>query len=350
MAHATLNLNQTVLRVAVNRVYPYCDFETLPNGQVTIKPAVEINYLILLMWKLNFQVELIEMGRAFGLKGSNGSWNGVIGLLNRSQAHFGMCSLSNSYERGKAADFSHYTMIEDMTLFTYAPRPIRHVWIMVTPFTPIGWFLIGLSILGLSVLHYHYTGGLTSLGRIVFEHYAIAIRQTFSLYSRVCGTRTRMLYFVWMVSGLILSTCYTGVFYSLLTVAEYEPTLDTSQQLIKAINTDKVTMRVVHKNFLDLLEKNKKENSLLFYEIFQHLRRNKLKHLGNEAAVLREVFDRKIKRRPVYFASRIYIDQLRIILKGHHELFVGSEYFHFTYVAIAFSKTYSSLLPHFNRV
>ena len=70
---------------------------------------------------------------------------------------------------------------------------------------------------------------------------------------------------------LILSNAYSGVFYSILTIPEYDPPVDTLGDLMKLVKSDKVTIissANVHHDFEHAGPDNE-----VYYKIGQHLRR-----------------------------------------------------------------------------
>lgn len=334
----TLDLNQTLLRVAVNRFVPYCDFEIDHNNQSIIKPSIEMEYLRVLAEQFNFRFQLIDMGLDFGSKYQN-KWNGVVGIVNKSMADFGMCGLSKTLDRLDLVQFSHYTQNEDLRLLTFAPRPVELPWIVFVPFTTLVWVLISLSILVLSILNYwvNRNSKTNSLIKIILENFAITLRQSLALNFN--HKSSRIFFGFWMVFSVILSTGYIGVFHSILTLVEYEESIDSIEQLIKALKFDRIELQLLNNSYyVHRICEATAESSELFNEMKNHLHRNNIKYFSKKASIVESIFRWKKDKPPVFFVTKLYYQPLKMIMEGYRELFLTQDQYMSTQMALAFPR------------
>lgn len=331
------NLNQTVLRVAVNNVFPFCCYKTLAADEIQIEPSIEFNYLKLLSQKFNFQTKFVDMKQRYGIK-TNGTWDGVVNVVNRSLVDLGMCDLSVTWERTEAVDFSHTTIVEDMSILFFAPQPKHYPWIVFVPFTLFVWICICVSILILSSIHsYNRLNKFITLVDIILKHFAIILRQPINC---TCGySKTSIILFIlWMFLGLIFSTCYVSVFFSTLTIIEHDQ-LNSIEDLLDAIINDRMIVRFLDKtHFAELIQKSKKNESILFYEIKKNLQRNKYTNLKTMGQRMFELLRWKSKIKPAFFSSKYILQALITITKGHRKLSILDQSLMFSNLAFALPK------------
>jgi len=84
---------------------------------------------------------------------------------------------------------------------------------------------------------------------------------------------TRLIYAVWMLSVLILANCYTTLLYSMLTIPEYAPSIDTLEDLETAAKTDShYILTWSGSSYLSQLIYAEPENHF-YYTVGQHINR-----------------------------------------------------------------------------
>ncbi|GFU98779.1 lig_chan-Glu_bd domain-containing protein [Trichonephila clavipes] len=88
-----------------------------PNriGDKIVADGYEGSLLNCLAEKLNFEYEIIlPSGGGWGSQYENGTWDGIIGLIQSGKADFGMPALGMTEERSKVLDYSlQYSILED---------------------------------------------------------------------------------------------------------------------------------------------------------------------------------------------------------------------------------------------
>ena len=83
----------------------------------------------------------------------------------------------------------------------------------------------------------------------------------------------RLLNAAWMLSVLILANSYGGRFYSILTLPEFEPPIDTLTDIERIAQNDQGSLQTFHdSSYLQMFLTAKPEDSIL-YTIGQHMNR-----------------------------------------------------------------------------
>lgn len=297
------------------------------------------------MQQFNFKVQLIDMAQNWGIK-VNGTWNGVIGMVNSSKADLGMCQLGPIYPRHQVVQFSEHTIVDSLTTWSCAPKPKQYPFMMSLPFTPSVWAFIWFTILILSI--FQYFNSQDTLFLALFKHYTVFVRQTISFTSNV--PTSRILYCLWLFLSMVLSTCYLGVFHSILTLIEYEDPLDTPEAIEDALVNDRVIL-VTRKNFSysNMMRYATPNDSSFFYTLRQHHDRHNQTFYPDPVAVRAAIFHWKNKKSFLIIGLILYLNHINAFFKGHQNFFVSQYNYLSAPCAIAFPHNSSLLLP-FNSV
>lgn len=153
----------------------------------------------------------------------------------------------------------------------------------------------------------------------------------------------QILYSVWLFSALILSTAYGAYFYSLITVPEFEPAIDTTEDLLEAISDDSRTILSYTKAiYLHKFYSATPESNNLYYQIGRHLNRTKQLYSTLENLIPRI----EAHPRAILFGTRLYMATQRY-LKASLPLHIASAIMEPDFVAILLPKK-SPLREPFN--
>ena len=94
---------------------------------------------------MNFTYQVItppEGERYFGTKQSrDGSFNGVLGMLQRGEAQLSGAILVVNEERMEAVNFSLPVSLEPYTLMFQRPQELSRALLFIDPFTPVVWLM-----------------------------------------------------------------------------------------------------------------------------------------------------------------------------------------------------------------
>ncbi|XP_064096554.1 ionotropic receptor 25a-like [Macrobrachium nipponense] len=115
-----MNQTSSCMKMVIGFWEPYLlILDTNPPYKVE---GVAKDIIGIIMEKLNLCYELVKPDEEdFGFQLPNGTWNGALGFLNRSEADMSMAVFMMSASRGKAVDFSEPVYMEEQTLGF--PRP-----------------------------------------------------------------------------------------------------------------------------------------------------------------------------------------------------------------------------------
>ncbi|GFT65284.1 lig_chan-Glu_bd domain-containing protein, partial [Nephila pilipes] len=95
--------------------------------------------------KLNSEIEILSPTRGvYGSRYNNGTWDGIIGMVQRGDADMGVMALSISEERWNAVDFSLPYGVLEKGFATKEPGEMPKVSAFTYPFTVNTWILYAL--------------------------------------------------------------------------------------------------------------------------------------------------------------------------------------------------------------
>ncbi|XP_069991725.1 probable glutamate receptor [Penaeus vannamei] len=89
----------------------------------------------------NFRYAIME-GSGFGNVGANGSYDGVVGHIERKEGDLGLASLSITHHRLLAIDYTTWTLFDPMIFLTRAPSIINDPLILFKLYTWQSWVII----------------------------------------------------------------------------------------------------------------------------------------------------------------------------------------------------------------
>ncbi|GFS39626.1 lig_chan-Glu_bd domain-containing protein [Nephila pilipes] len=204
----------------------------------TVLGGVEGDMLQCLADKLNFAIELFLSPNAqFGSRHSNGTWDGVIGLVQSGQADIGLQSLSISEERMKAVNFSIPYYVLQKAFIAKEPGLMPKITAFTYPFNRNAWILYVLMILAATVLFQRVIfRNTTLLGSFLWVLGSIASQPMGNI--RDTPWRRVLLGF-WLTIAVAMPFLYKTNFLSFLTMPEKEIVPRTFEELSRAVLSGK---------------------------------------------------------------------------------------------------------------
>ncbi|KAK7027387.1 hypothetical protein SK128_013601, partial [Halocaridina rubra] len=182
-------------------------------------------------------------GEMWGLPDVNGSWNGLMGSLQRGEADVGLANLfiTNVNNRTAAVDFSAPFDTEVSCFLTRLPKPLPQWERILYPFDFTIWliFLIGLLLSG-PFLTFLARGGFRCDKKENLQDFTYSSLYTFAIHFRVSqsyqptqrGTNI-LVTFLW-IYAFIITIAYSSNLTAFLTVTRRPPTIDTIQDLYES--------------------------------------------------------------------------------------------------------------------
>ncbi|GFR02676.1 lig_chan-Glu_bd domain-containing protein [Trichonephila clavata] len=220
------------IRVAALNIPSIFKLNTI--GDKTVAEGYEGLLLNCLAEKLNFEYEVIlppEGG--WGSRSENGTWDGIIGLIQNGKADFGMPALGMTEERSKYLDYSlTYTILEKIFV-TKEAGEMPKIAAFTYPFTQNVWILYVWMMLTASVL----------FQRIIFRNVTL-LRSFISVLGSIVSQSMenvretpwrRVLLGLWLSIATVMPFLYNTSFLSFLTMPEKIPIPRTFEELSKEI-------------------------------------------------------------------------------------------------------------------
>ncbi|XP_042859205.1 probable glutamate receptor [Penaeus japonicus] len=175
----------------------------------------------------------------FGSKMPNGSWSGVIGLVNRGEADMGYGPLLMSLQRSEGVDFGDSLMFFNFKVMSGRGSPEMNPWGFLYPLTPVVWlgfFAAMVCIWLASVLlidHALKARWFDGVVRHFFTHLRILLRQ--DLPKRLSHGREMLLVGSWLMVTMIVTLGYSSTLVSLLAARNIPQPI---QSLADLVNSD----------------------------------------------------------------------------------------------------------------
>lgn len=156
----------------------------------------------------------------------------------------------------------------------------------------------------------------------------------------------RILIATWMLASLILANVYSSIVYSILTIPEYNPAIDTVQDLVRAATYDTHYVTLKDMTFSHAMTMSAKPSDhSIFYILKQHIIRTNGKFMHDI-----KWFIRLLEGNPKLVIIGLKISSVsRRYLWASKDLHVSSEALATVYLSWALRKR-SPLLQPFNRV
>jgi len=114
-----------------------------------------------------------------------------------------------------------------------------------------------------------------------------------------------MIYGVWLFATLILSTAYSSIFYSILTIPIYDKPIDTIDDLVRVAKSDSHYLLLKGNSFYYTLFSKAKPRYTLFYTIRLHFERYILSEVRAIFIVILTITILRTKRKMIYNESEI---------------------------------------------
>ncbi|GFR22043.1 glutamate receptor ionotropic, delta-2 [Trichonephila clavata] len=196
--------------------------------------GVEGKMLNVLAEKLNFRYEILTSPNGqYGSRNANGTWDGIIGLIQSGIADMGFGALSVSEERSEVVDFSLAYNAFQRSFATKEPSQMPKVTAFTYPYSLNVWILYGLMILAVTVLFQRIMfrkatllGSFLSVLGSIFTQAIENVRDS---------PWRRILFGLWMTIAAVMTFLYNINFLSFLTMPEKVPVPKSFEELSKAV-------------------------------------------------------------------------------------------------------------------
>ncbi|XP_050714181.1 probable glutamate receptor isoform X2 [Eriocheir sinensis] len=192
---------------------------------------------------LNFTYSIVQGDGYWGAPTQNGTWNGMIGMVMRKEADLGLGPFGVSYKRNKVVGFTLPIFREVLHILTARPRPQPQPWGFLAPFTLNVWLVLLSLMMVLTVfatvtekaLMEVENGPSSSSSSSLFFWHLISHYQLFlgqSSPREAVGLVPRFLFWLWLMTVLVMMRTYSGSLTSQLAVKTVEIKYDSLQDVL----------------------------------------------------------------------------------------------------------------------
>ncbi|CAL4058607.1 unnamed protein product, partial [Meganyctiphanes norvegica] len=240
-----------VVRKSVEIWQPY--FRIAPDGMGGVQySGIMWDLLVMLSARIGFRFEILRPPDGkWGLELSNGSWNGMLGMIHRKEVEMAIGPFAVSYARSRIVDYPAPLFILPHRL--YLPRPTGQSDLSdyVKLFHPTVWYLTLLSGAVVAVVAWlilqrppdtrdtkvpqvtaddKASSSTPSITVIAFNIWAMLFQQ--SSWWRGTG-RSKIIVGMWLLVSLVLMNTYRGLLVASLSVPRVQIPISSVEQLVQ---------------------------------------------------------------------------------------------------------------------
>nr|XP_045588543.1 probable glutamate receptor [Procambarus clarkii] len=236
---AIMSPGKTFLKIAAEEWVPWTKIVTEDDGRVMILgPMADL--LEIFAAKMNFSYELIRPSdRVWGGPQPNGSWTGMLGMLQRQEVELAIGPFGVTDLRETVCDFSVPVYSENNAILMVRPTLHNDIAGFLKPFVTEIWVLTLVSMLSV-------VGALTLLVRAEDKIYNLSTSDTLAktaIWSLKTITQEgakwlpkkdagRLIATTWLLASFVFTSCYSGILTAMLTVPRVTIPIDSLADLV----------------------------------------------------------------------------------------------------------------------
>ncbi|GFS74566.1 lig_chan-Glu_bd domain-containing protein [Trichonephila clavipes] len=224
------------LRIAIMPMRHIMEIKTDEKNNVDFTGGVEAKLIEILSSKLGFDYKLIIPDDKEWGKFVDGQWTGMIGMVHRNEADIALGDLTVSDPRFKIVDFVPYTM-ETSTFVTKIPKAMLKSASFLMPFQWPVWILSIFLFIFMPILFKYLMIKKISQSRMYVSMIGNIFNQPLSF--NVENGIDRILMGSWILYAVLLSSSYTALLLSSLTIPIRENGITTIKDLASAVSKGK---------------------------------------------------------------------------------------------------------------
>ncbi|XP_022243194.1 uncharacterized protein LOC111086069 [Limulus polyphemus] len=124
------------ITVASVHTFPFFAHEYDSNGNLHVKEGIDLKMIQAFAQKFNFRLRHVpSIDNKFGAKLPNGSWNGLIGMIQRQEAEIAVSDIGMSNSRSEVIDFTYPYVNDQINFLIQAPREKPRALAIIRPFS-----------------------------------------------------------------------------------------------------------------------------------------------------------------------------------------------------------------------
>ncbi|KAK8380493.1 hypothetical protein O3P69_016827 [Scylla paramamosain] len=253
----------------------------------------------------------------------DGNVSGIIGQVARREAHLAICEITITGSRETVVDFTSPYYLEATTMVSPAPALRSRIFAIFSPFTYQVWVCIAAATLAvgpvafiLATLMDAYVSPLPS--RRGPHEYSFHMFRNLVVQTNLIKTSElphRILFISWILFCFYVCALYSGTLTAVLAAPSYEPTVDSLQDLPRAVRQG-YTLGMIKDTSMMFLFKEAKEG--IYREVWQLF-----DHSAESQSFFRDPFsgfDKILQRRLVMFFPSLN-GELQAIYRGRQRYY-----------------------------
>lgn len=204
-----------LLRIAALSTHYKVKSWALQIGNETMH-IVDAPLMTILGENIACKYEIIEVGEErFGQHFPNGTWTGLIGMIQKGKADLAFAKLSFNEARASVVDFSYPYQYSPISFITDKPTQVPNSYAMVYPFSLSVWIGLAITIVIMQFLLYFFERKTYSFQSILFKIFGTLLENTVDM--RLDKLSTRILMLSWIIGAMFLTQSYKAVLLSFFT-------------------------------------------------------------------------------------------------------------------------------------
>ncbi|KAA0201794.1 Ionotropic receptor 185 [Hyalella azteca] len=245
------NLHGRTLLVSIVDNWPFVSLghDDLHGGGT--KSGIDFHITETLGSLMNFTTRIVTpVDGQWGGRLPNGSWTGMIGMVERREVHFAIGEITITGEREAVIDFTRFHYCESMTIVSKARVTASPVFAVLSPFSSLVWllllvfFLLAGPTMKIFSVCQKRLGLLTepkrsSMSAFSFYAFRLALMQHDDSAS-VQTSSLRLIALFWGFFSFIIAALYSGLLTAALVSPPQPWSINSLQDLLTAVKRDGV--------------------------------------------------------------------------------------------------------------
>ncbi|XP_023244260.1 glutamate receptor U1-like [Centruroides sculpturatus] len=253
----------------------------------------------------------------FGTKLKNGSWNGLIGKVQRKEVDIGLPYTYIGYDRFQVIDYL-VPVLSSNLLFVVSPsEKASKLTTVIKPFSVNVWISILSSILMIGIAIYiQENKRIWTIDRIFWILIQILTERGANI-TAFKKLSTKIIIAAWLSSVSVLSCAYAAVLFSFLTCPIYETIPRTFEELSIAVQKKEYTCGTLTNSAMEIFLLNTKKNSAEFQVLADYIKM----HPENSYDTVEQGMKRVLSKKYAYISSFIMADYASKLIGEHNFIF-----------------------------
>ncbi|GFY45826.1 lig_chan-Glu_bd domain-containing protein [Trichonephila inaurata madagascariensis] len=323
------------LTVSVTRYPRVIEVTQIGDGQYEFR-GMYAKYLEILLsaWKGGYQLKFCE-DEDLGTKDKNGTWTGQIGMVSRGEADIGMSLIGILEQRTKVVDFSVAYSMEAISFASYK-MPLEGMFQFLQLFDLATWIAIFITLIILSLVLFLILKGKNTFSFIFFNTYSNVLGKSLLLHKNVLKWKPFLA--LWFLCAFVMSSSYSAVLLSFLTLSPPSKTLHTLNDVADAIRKGLRAFSGKHTFIVPFLI-NSKDEDLRF--IGTSIAQNEWYHDWQATFA-----GKMIQPKDIYFSSR---NMLKLLFGNIKSIHISENVLFVVPIGVAMNKNFRCV-SHLNDI